>query len=64
LDCDGAVGFCFPKGIALARNDLPGSLKLGLREVGGEMAMISCDEVGVNGLGILPTSLGGCHEYE
>jgi len=28
------------------------------------MAMISCDEVGVNGLGILPTSLGDCHGCE
>ena len=46
------------------RIGLPRSLQLGLREVGGEMDMISCDEVGVNGLGILPTSDGGCHEYE
>ena len=38
-------------------------MKLGLRDVGGEMAMISCDEVGVNGLGILPTSLDDCQEY-
>jgi hypothetical protein len=27
-----------------------------LRVVGGEMAIISCEEVGVNGLGILPVS--------
>jgi hypothetical protein len=43
----------FPYERAFEEDGLLRSLRFDLVVVGGEMAMISCEEVGVSGLGIL-----------